>query len=155
MGVRYLQHLAQLGISTIYTTYCFLSRPRGWRDRVGSTRAGRRATRVIKMIHSTVVCMSVSYYCSSFRCGLFLSPLPACLLFSSSSSCSSTPWCHTPCFIRLLKGNEAKQKTFSLIGQLRISQQHQISTRKTVISYTAFEYFIYITSVKFTLSQLF
>lgn len=28
MDVRYLQHLAQLGISTIYTTYYFLSRPR-------------------------------------------------------------------------------------------------------------------------------
>lgn len=73
MGVRYLQHLAQLGISTIYTTYYFLSRPEG----LGSTRAGRRATRVIKMIHSTVVCMSVSYYCSSFSLWFILSTVSA------------------------------------------------------------------------------
>lgn len=76
MGVRYLQHLAQLGISTIYTTYYFLSRPREG-EGLGSTRAGRRATRVIKMIHSTVVCMSVSYYCSSFSLWFILSPVSA------------------------------------------------------------------------------
>lgn len=77
MGVRYLQHLAQLGISTIYTTYYFLSRPREGGGGVASTRAGRRATRVIKMIHSTVVCMSVSYYCSSFSLWFILSPVSA------------------------------------------------------------------------------
>lgn len=44
---------------------------------VGSTRAERRATRVIKMIHSTVVCMSVSYYCSSFSLWFILSPVSA------------------------------------------------------------------------------
>lgn len=102
------------------------------------------------MIHSTVVCMSVSYYCSSFPCGLFLPSLPACLLLLLFLLFYS--FCHTPCFIRLLKGNEAKQKIFSLIGQYRIRQQQQITTRKTVISYTAFEYFIYITTVKFTCS---
>lgn len=77
MGVRYLQHLAQLGISTIYTTYYFLSRPREGGGGVVSTRAERRATRVIKMIHSTVVCMSVSYYCSSFSLWFILSPVSA------------------------------------------------------------------------------
>lgn len=77
MGVRYLQHLAQLGISTIYTTYYFLSRPREGGVGVVSTRAERRATRVIKMIHSTVVCMSVSYYCSSFSLWFILSPVSA------------------------------------------------------------------------------
>lgn len=45
---------------------------------VGSTRAERRATRVIKMIHSTVVCMSVSYYCSSFSLW-FIFVAPPCL----------------------------------------------------------------------------
>lgn len=36
----------------------------------GRKKGSGRATRVIKMIHSTVVCVS-SYYFSSFRCGLF------------------------------------------------------------------------------------